>query len=209
MLRDGQGVDAVRGARVQVELELFGLFRQPGIQLHRHANDGHHVAAALFAGADHHLLPLFALLLQPIGWQLDAAALGEERSDAGDAQLDGFLDGEVHLVATADHLTQMNGEGGFHRLGIAAVDGHFHRLFADAGDGGGILIAIAVEQLELLARLHAQYPADMVGAVFRQGDGLANLQGGRFIDTWNAHGCLSVSCLETLYILRRAGLTRQ
>ena len=44
-----------------------------------------------------------------------------------------------------------------------------------------------------LARLHAQYPADMVGAVFRQGDGLANLQGGRFIDTWNAHGSVSVS----------------
>ena len=173
---------------MQVELELFGLFRQPGVQLHGHTHLWHHIAAALLAGADHHLLPLLAFLLQPIGGQLDAAALGEERGDAGDAELHGFLDGEVHLVATADHLAQMDGEGGLHRAGLATVDVHVHRLLADAGDGGGILVAVAVEQLELLTRLHAQHPADVVGTVFRQGEGLAHLQGGRFIDTWNAHG---------------------
>ncbi len=110
MLGNGQGVDAVLGARVQVEFELLGLFRQPGVQLHRHAYLWHHVAAALFAGADHHLLPLLALLLQAVCRQLDAAALGEERGDAGDAQLHRFLDGEVHLVAAADHLTEVDGQ---------------------------------------------------------------------------------------------------
>ncbi|MNQ60733.1 hypothetical protein D3C85_750250 [compost metagenome] len=98
------------------------------------------------------------------------------------------MDGEVHLVAPADHLAQMDGEGGFHRLRLAAIDADLHRLLADLGYGGGILIAVAVEQLERLARLHAQHPAYMVGTVFRQGEGLAYLQGGRFIDTWNAHG---------------------
>ena len=33
-----------------------------------------------------------------------------------------------------------------------------------------------------------QHAADVIGTVFRQGEGLANLQAGRFIDTWNAHG---------------------
>ena len=50
------------------------------------------------------------------------------------------------------------------------------------------MVAVAVEQLELLTRLHPQHPADVVGTVFRQGESLAHLQGGRFIDTWNAHG---------------------
>ena len=166
MRRHRQCADAVLGARVQVEFELLSLFCQPGVQLHRHANFGHQVATALLAGADHHFLPLLALLLQPVRWQLDAAALGEEWGDAGDAQLDRFLDGEVHLVAPADHLAKMDGEGAFHRLGAAAVDGHLHRLLADQGYGGGILIAVAIKQLQLLSRLHAQYPADMVGAIF-------------------------------------------
>ena len=188
MLGDGQGVDAVRGARVQVELELLGLFRQPGVQLHRHAHLGHGIATALLAGTDHHFLPLLAFFLQPIGGQLDAAALGEEGRDAGDAELHGFLDGEVHLVAAADHLTQVDGERGLHRAGLATVDGHLNGLLAHTGDGGGVLVAVAVEQLELLARLHAQHAADVIGTVFRQGEGLAHLQAGRFIDTWNAHG---------------------
>ncbi|MNY64839.1 hypothetical protein D3C86_2020110 [compost metagenome] len=67
----------------------------------------------MFAGGDGDLLPLLDFFRQTLAVQLHTAALGKQRSNDIDPELDGFLNGEFHLLTARNHLAQMQIEWRF------------------------------------------------------------------------------------------------
>ena len=156
--RDGAGVGgqvARLGAGVEDEAErgvdaVEPRGQGPGIVDHRHP-----VAAALFAGALGDALPVAALFLAPVRGQVEAAG-GEQRRDAGDAQLRGLLHDPVHPVAAGDGDAELDGEGRFAVDGARGAQAHRDAALVGGDEFAGILGAAAVEEYEAVTRLHTQ-----------------------------------------------------
>src|SRR5690554_5138226 len=145
-------------------------------------------AAALFGGADGDLLPVAQAFFFPVAFEFYVGAFGGEGGDGGYAHFHGFLYGVVHAVALGQGLAQDDGQGRFGGVGLGAFDGYGDVLFAGLGDGGGVVFTVAIEQAQLMAGLHAQYPAYVVGGVVVEFTRAAGVQGAVGVDSGNAHG---------------------
>ena len=86
--------------------------------------------AALFAGFECVAPPLFGF---PVAG-LDDGVAGDERLDGGDAELDGFLDDEVHVFSLGNCLGQGDGRQGCGRKLDRADDFQRHLVAGNRDD---------------------------------------------------------------------------
>lgn len=116
---------------------------QPLGQRHHGADLGNPVTAALFAGAVLVAIFCHAPALSSRSLQFDATALGKQGGDDIHSQLHRLLDGKFHLIATADHLSQMDKQGRLHLFSFcSSAQGHHYLLLAHLADGGRVLAAL-------------------------------------------------------------------
>ena len=118
----------------------------------------HRIAATLFAGGHGHGLPVGDLLVGALALELEHAALGHQRGDAGHAQFGGFFDQPVHALVGGDARHQVDGAGCLAFDGVVGAHLHAHVAAAHAQHGG----------LEFTARA--------VGPAVKEGDAIARLQ---------------------------------
>ena len=100
-------------------------------------------------------MPLLNLLIQTLGIQFNAAALGKKWRNEAYTQFYRFLDGEFHFIAARHHLAEVNMDGRFTIVQCAALDFNRHVLFTGIGDDGLKDVVAAVKQLDGLAFAHA------------------------------------------------------
>ena len=137
---------------------------EPAVERQRVGDVGQTVLAALFAGFEGVAAPFFGLA---VAW-LDDGVAGDERIDPGNAELDGFLDDEVHVFPLRDGLGQ--GDGG--QWGCGCLGGTESQGNVVAGDGehlGRGAAAEAIEDGDGLAGLDAQDLGEVAGLVSGEG----------------------------------------
>ena len=118
--------------------------------------------------------------------ELEHAALGHQRGDAGHAQFGGFFDQPVHAVVGGDAGQQMHCPPGFSLQRNMGADRHLHIAAAHAGHGRCKLAAFTIEQRDAIAGLHAQH-LHMARCAGRQVEAQAGGQRSRAIKTRHAH----------------------
>ena len=132
----------------------------------RRAHLGEPVLAALLGGFDGDGLPLGLLLRGFFLVEADDGAIGDDGGDLGGADLDRFLDDQVHVFPFRDGLGQ--GDLAAERRRGALVQFAQGDVAAiERGDLGGDLAALAVEEDGFVAGLEAED----VAAVMRFGAG--------------------------------------
>ena len=115
-------------------------------------------AAALLAGRYGHGLPVGQLLVGALALEFQHAALGQQRRDAGSAQLGGFFHQPVHALVRGDAGQQVHGAWRLALDGMVPRRLHAHAAAAHVGDGGIPFAAGAVaKQRDAVARLQAQH----------------------------------------------------
>ena len=139
-------------------------------------NQGHGIAATLFAGADHDLLPVVDLLVGSITAQLDLGALAQQWTDFGNPKFGGFLYHPVHAVATGDSDTQVHAQGRLPFDAAVFVHQHPHTFAVPSGNGCLVLAALAVKEGKIRTGLESQGAADMAAGAGLQLDLLAHRQ---------------------------------
>ena len=85
------------------------------------------------------------------------AACSRDRHDRRDAELGRFLHHEVHALGARDALHQRDRERRLRARDSAALDRDLDRAAADAGDARRVVVAVAVEERERVARLEPQH----------------------------------------------------
>ena len=103
-----------------------------------------------------------------VAFEFDVAAFGGQRYDAGNAHFHGFLNGVVHAVAFRQGLPEYDLQVGLCDIGGRRSYLDRHVFLAGLGDGGGVVVAVAVEQQQFLAGLHAQHTADVLRCIVVQ-----------------------------------------
>ena len=137
-----------------------GWVGDPAIEGKRIGNGGELVLAALFAGFKGGAAPFFGFSLAG----LDDGVAGDEGLDGGDAELDGFLDDEVHVFAFGDGLGKGDGgPGGGRGVGFADLEGD---VVARGGEDLGLgPAAVAIEDGDGLAGADAEDLGEVAGFV--------------------------------------------
>ena len=142
---------------------------QPLRQRDRRVNHRHLVAPALLAGGHGHGLPMVAFFLAALAFEFEHAALGQQRGEAGRAQLGGFFYQPIHALVGGDAGQQMHRAAVFalqrlvrHQAHLHMAAAHFDNLRLPLAVGSG-----AVEQGDGIARLQAQH-LHMAGGTRRQ-----------------------------------------
>ena len=124
---------------------------------------GHAVAPALLARCHGHGLPVGQFFLGTLALELEHAALGHQRRDAGHTQLGGFFYQPVHALVGGDARQQVHGARGFALDGVVGAHLHAHIAAAHAQHGGielapgAVGILAAMEQRDAVTRLQAQH----------------------------------------------------
>jgi hypothetical protein len=149
---------------------------QPVGQAQRLVHRWHLVATALLASRHGHRLPVRAFLVAALALELEHAALGQQRREAGRAELGGFFHQPVHALVGRDAGQQVHRARRFALDGVVGSDQHLDIGAAHAGDGGVEFPAgsvwSAVEQRDHRTRLQAQH-LHMARGARRQVDDLA------------------------------------
>ena len=115
-------------------------------------------------------------LLHPPLIQLHAAALGQDRLDGGDAELDSFLQAEFHAVAARYALYQQGVQGRFAQNALRGFDRHAQAVLVAVPDAAGVFLIRCAEQSQLVAAAPTQHPQQMVGAFAADLHRLAGVQ---------------------------------
>ena len=119
------------------------------------------VLPALLGGLERDGLPFRLLLRRALGIELHDGACGEERENLGRADLDRFLDDQVHVFPLRDGLGK--GDAGAERRGDGFVqNAQLHRGGIERGDLGGGFASAAIEEGDAITRLEAQDAPGMV-----------------------------------------------
>ena len=120
-------------------------------------NLGNAVGAALLTCRHCHGLPVGLFFLCTFAFEAQYAVRRVQRQQAAHPQFGGFLHQPVHALVGRHAHCQVNGPGGFAVTRVVRAHGHGHVAAAHAGDGGGVLTALPVEQGDVRARLQAQH----------------------------------------------------
>ena len=140
---------------------------------------------ALFGGGFGHRLPMRLFFFQPAAFELDLAAFGEHRLDAGHAQFDGLGQGEVHAVATGDGLVERDRQRRFALRAVLRGNGQRHALAIGMVDMRGVLVAVAVEQRDRRLGAKPEHRAQMMPFRVIERDDVAHAKGCVEIDARN------------------------
>src|SRR5882724_905971 len=99
------------------------------------------------------------------GGRADRAALGDDREDGGDADLDALLDDEIHAIAVGNRLRQRHLRGGFHTAVLRPLDRDGGTALPEGADPSDVASPAAVEDRDLVAHAEPQDAAEMVQLV--------------------------------------------
>jgi hypothetical protein len=119
------------------------------------------------------------------------SATGEERRDPGHAQLNGFLDREVHALAFGDPERQMDVEPGCRFRIAARLDQDARPIASQLDQTGRIVVSITIEQHQGRVAFEPQHLHGMACLGVRQCDLSAWNQLGIDMQTGQAHGARS------------------
>ncbi len=120
-------------------------------------NAGYDIPPALFAGTDRYFLPVFNLLIQSFTFQADFTAFTPQWRDVTDAQLGGFLNGEVHAVAFRNHLTEMKLQWQWRIFPHDTGDISGSGFLTAVTQGRGVFTAVTIKQPQCVAIGQAQH----------------------------------------------------
>lgn len=138
------------------------------LQLFQRRHIRHLVASTLLASRSRDALPMCDALGSTLAGQANHTAPTIYRHDIPDAQLNGFLDGEIHLVTGLKRLHQRNRETRF-ALDIApGTQLDDHPLALDTLNARFILAATAIKQNDGRPRRQAQNTHGMARHRLRQ-----------------------------------------
>ena len=129
---------------------------------HRHA-----VAPALLASGNGNGLPVRHFLVGPLAAQAQYAVRRDQRLNAGDAEFGRLLDQPVHAVVGRHADGEVDGARCFALDGLVRLHMDRDVAAAHAFDRRGVLATMAIEQGDVVARLHPQH-LDMARNARRQ-----------------------------------------
>ena len=112
---------------------------------------------ALLAGCDRDAAPVRELAFARVAIEAHDAARSRDRHDRRDAELGRFLHHEVHALGARDALHQRDRQRRLRPRDSATLDRDLDRAATDAGNARRVVLAVAVEERERVARFEPKH----------------------------------------------------
>ena len=137
--------------------------------------------------------------------ELHDGALAQNGTYRPHAELGGLPDDQIHPIALADPLAELDRERrlAIHRPVRADID--LHRTAGGMGDGRVVLAAASVEDGERVAGPEPEHPPEVMAGGFRQRDRLPGGEGEIDIQAWVSHRRRAILAVPPVEVERSRG----